>query len=483
LVYDLGEALLVANAHRVQADWSLANFYQVNSAFYGAPYQVYPPVYSYLLLVVSRGLGLMLPHSTPAQQIWPELYAGRLITLLAILAITGLIGLFVKELGKRKATALACGAMFLCFYPVYYWAAFARVDQLAIALSLAGLYLVFKYAKQPGLAVYGAVLLFTLAFFTKQSELAAPVASCLYLLGLPKRTRGLLFTGALVFLNLGLLGLFQLASDGRYLFHVLAQGFFSLSPSVGLHLLIVVLGVYVPIWLTLILSIRKLGFSQPLLCLFGLFTFLLIFSVVKAGSASYYFQELVAFGCIMVALFDGVTVLNQVKLETQLTLTRSAALKRLLHFSAVVALASVQLLIFWLLPLLQPGPLEIQDMNRSAYQEATKFIQATGSTATIFASNPTVLLMAGQPDLVWDTFLYRFGAESGYWNWQPFVDDLSHRRFQLIILEESLESMAPDSALSPWPPHFNELIQSNYHLKQTLYRTNEGPIFYIYEAL
>jgi hypothetical protein len=489
LVYDLGEALLVANAHRVQADWSLANFYQVNSAFYGAPYQVYPPVYSYLLLVVSRGLGLVLPHSIPTQQIWPELYAGRLITLLAILAITGLIGLFVYDLGKRKATALACSAIFLCFHPIYYFGAFGRVEALATALSLAGLYLVFKYAKQPGLAVYGAVLLFSLAFFTKQSELAAPVASCLYLLGAAKRIRGLLFTGALVFLNLGLLGLLQFASDGRYLFHVLAQGFFPFIPITVLTSFAVVFGVYIPIWLVAILGIRKLGFRQPLLILFGLFTFLLSFSVGKFGSASYYFQELIAFGCIMVALFDGVAVFSQFKtqpvLETKPTLTRAAVLVRTLRFGAVVALALAQLLLFWLLQLQLIGPVDFRSSMQPAYREAAELSQAAGPTASIFTTNPAVFLIAGRSDLVWDVFLYRFGVNSGYWSWQPFVDDLNRHRYQLIILEEPLDALAPntDTAPNPWPPHFVELMQSNYHLKQTLYRADGKPLFYIYETV
>jgi hypothetical protein len=150
-----------------------------------------------------------------------------------------------------------------------------------------------------------------------------------------------------------------------------------------------------------------------------------------------------------------------------------------------VGLALAQLLLFWLLQLQLIGPVDFRSSMQPAYQEAAELSQAAGPTAAFFTTNPAVFLMSGRSDLVWDIFLYRFGVSSGYWNWQPFTDDLNHHRFQLMFLEESLADLAPntDTMPNPWPPNFVELMQSNYHLKQILYRVDGKPLFYVYEAL
>lgn len=106
--------------------------------------------------------------------------AGRIWSLLATLAVAGLLFVWVRRETGRLVPAVASALAWLGAPYVSHWAPQFRADLPGLALSLAGIYLV--WSKWDSRAVYAAAPLFVLALYCKQSYLAAPAAGVLALL-------------------------------------------------------------------------------------------------------------------------------------------------------------------------------------------------------------------------------------------------------------------------------------------------------------
>ena len=153
------------------------------------------------------------------------LAAGRGVTLAAAIAIAVLAGSIVftamREIGStsaRVAGAVAAGLMVLTYHPIQQWAVAMRVDLLAIAFSIAGVYLAIV-AGQRTLILCAAILMFVLGVYTKQTELSAPIAAILVAAVVNARStsRALAFgllIGGTVFMIL------QLSTSGGFWHHV-----------------------------------------------------------------------------------------------------------------------------------------------------------------------------------------------------------------------------------------------------------------------
>src|SRR5678809_1535833 len=104
------------------------------------PYTVsnYPPLYPLVL--------------SPFGRVWgPAFWYGRVLSALGVVAASVLVGLVL-----------------LSFPPVSYWASLYRVDALALALSLGGIWVAVRWTGAR-LAVPAAALLLVAAIFTRQS--------------------------------------------------------------------------------------------------------------------------------------------------------------------------------------------------------------------------------------------------------------------------------------------------------------------------
>jgi hypothetical protein len=129
----------------------------------------YPPFY-HLLVRAIAALGIDC------------LAAGRGISLAATIAIAVLAGGISFTAmqdsaltGARIFGSVVAGLMVFTYRPIQEWAVVMRVDMLAIALSMAGVYLGIV-ARQRTITLWIAVLLFVLAVYTKQTELVGPIA-------------------------------------------------------------------------------------------------------------------------------------------------------------------------------------------------------------------------------------------------------------------------------------------------------------------
>jgi hypothetical protein len=201
---DYGEGPLLDQAVR------LARFENIYDRELGsAPYAVanYPPLYVLAQVPWVRLFG-------------PAFWYGRLLSWLSLVISAWLITLLVRALTREWFASVVAGAALLAMPYAVYWAPLFRVDSLALALSLGGLYVLVRRPVRPVTLALAAGLM-TAAVCTRQSyALAAPLAAFVWL-----TTRGggrrqaLRFVAVLagstgiVFLGLHLL------SDGGFLFH------------------------------------------------------------------------------------------------------------------------------------------------------------------------------------------------------------------------------------------------------------------------
>lgn len=168
------------------------------------PYTIanYPPIYPLVLSAVARGAGAAF-------------WYGRLLSWLSIAAAAVLIGAIVHALTGDRAAAAAGGLFLLAFPAASYWASLYRVDALALALSLGGLYACVRRPDARWAIPITAGLL-TAAIFTRQSYgLAAPLAAALWLLGTGRARRAAALIGLVAGLGaVGFLGLEWLTRGG-----------------------------------------------------------------------------------------------------------------------------------------------------------------------------------------------------------------------------------------------------------------------------
>jgi hypothetical protein len=118
--------------------------------------------------------------------------------------------------------ALIGGLSLLAFPPVSYWSALYRVDALALALSLGGVYVTVR--RPAGrLTVPVAGLLLTAAIYTRQSYgLAAPLAACLWLGQAVSWRRGVALAGLIGGLGATLFVVLDQATGGGFAFNVVS---------------------------------------------------------------------------------------------------------------------------------------------------------------------------------------------------------------------------------------------------------------------
>jgi hypothetical protein len=183
------------------------------------PYTVsnYPPLYPAVL--------------SPLSKIWgPGLWYGRLLSALSVVAAAVLVGLILSTLTGDRVAALIGGFVLLAFPPVSYWAALYRVDALALALSLAGVWVVVRWP-DARLGVPTAALLLVAAIYTRQSYgVAAPLAAAVWTVRSVSRRRALALVSLTGGLGAAVFAAFEIATRGGFSFNIVAANLNDYQP-------------------------------------------------------------------------------------------------------------------------------------------------------------------------------------------------------------------------------------------------------------
>ncbi len=281
----------------------------------------YPPLY----LVVLRGVALSGIGM---------LQAGRGISVVSTLVACVLLGYLVRRTCRMSCGSVAAteagtiaGLLPLTLLPVISWSVLMRVDMLALALALGGIFCAAVSFRRPA-AIYAAVGFFVAAAFTKQIYVAGAVAMFLVcLVRSPGRTLRAYAGGAVA--GLVLVGGLEWATEGRFLRHILVYTADTVDPSAALRQTAVWVGAY-PLYAGLTLTacvilwrhflavgsggLRELARMVrereevawlAFLTLYLLLTSLMLVAAGKTGASRNYFIEWMCCWCLWIGWLAG----------------------------------------------------------------------------------------------------------------------------------------------------------------------------------
>ncbi len=457
---DYSEGLVLSGVHRILDHPSISDTYSFNPAFYDTTDLAYPPVFPYLGAFFSWILGY-LPGLQGLSSLDISIYAVRGLTLLGLLSSGALIYATVRLSKARRVVSLTAAGLFFCFHPVIYWGDAGRVDALGLAFVLAGIYTVCRTAPEQAanpksLAFLWALPFFYLAFFTKQSLVAAALAVVVYLFISGRKKHSVLFAG-LLGMGIGLgLAVLAVATRGNYLFFMTMERFTPFSIGQMLAIWGLSLALYWPliglaIWQ--VPAFFKSGGIKRLLVIWGGFALLLSFTIGKAGAADYYFFEALAFLCIMAGI--SFSPLSPISFGWRIPKT------------AVV----LQLLVLLGLAFRLNFQADMQANLRPAYQETSRVLAQYPGQVRIFAELSGPAMASGHYDQVFDHFLYRQLSAANVRDGQALVRDVIQQKFEIMLMGYDvlrLDAQAGYIPSSPWPPGFEQAVQQHYRLLESI---------------
>jgi hypothetical protein len=281
----------------------------------------YPPLY----LVALRGVALSGIGM---------LQAGRGISVASTLVACALLGFLVRRMCRvscgpaaASAAGVIAGLLPLTLLPVLSWSVLMRVDMLALALTLAGIFCACVSFRRPA-AIYAAVGFFVAAAFTKQIYVAGAVAMFFVcLVRSPGSTLRAYAGGAVV--GLALLGGLEWATQGRFLRHILVYTADTVDPSAALRQTALWVGAY-PVYAGLTVTAcvlfwrhflglgrggvrglvrdREDGAWLVFLTLYLLLTSVMLVAAGKTGASRNYFIEWMCCWCLWIGWLAGLVL-------------------------------------------------------------------------------------------------------------------------------------------------------------------------------
>lgn len=393
------------------------------------PYTVanYPPLYPLAVSIVGRLLGFS--YAT-----------GRVVSILATLGCGLAVGLIVLQLTGERAAAAVSSALFFSFPYVVHWGSLGRVDMLALAFSLWGIWAALRWPDSTaGLGL--SVLLLGAAVFTRQSYLlAAPLAMVVHL-ALRDWRRALLFALALGALVLGVGGIFTWRTQGGFFFHVIVANVnaFDLSYALTECLETVALAaplIVVILWGFLYCSRHPEQWPWPGVAYFvGGFASGL--TIGKVGSNVNYLLEWVT----AMSVLGGITLAHR---------EVSRTLRCLLFLTLVFQ-------ILWSLWLGWGFVTYIQ--NRRAVEPEVRQLEAIvrSTSGPVLADEMMSLLVVCGREILFQPFEFTQLALEGKWDQGRFVADIRAGKFALILVTEEVGAVK-----ERWTPEMWAAIRERY---------------------
>ncbi len=372
------------------------------------PYTVtnYPPLYPMAVALVGRLLGFS--YAT-----------GRIVSVLASFGCGLALFLIVLRLtGDRAAAAVAVG-LFLSFPYVVQWGSVGRVDMMALALSLWGIWAAIRRPDSwKGLGL--SLLLLTAAIYTRQSYLLAAPLAVITWLAVRDRRRALLFAAGLAAAVLSLFGLLQWKTGGGFYFHTVAANANPLLIRRAVESMVFTLYRVAPLIVVLLPEVlrfarrREPPFWLPVGYLIG--GSLSALTVGKVGSNVNYFLEWVAAASIVVGV--GIARWRREMPGNVRSVTLS-----LLVLQAIWAIIFGCIRDIQMYRALEPEVRQLENMVCTA-------------PGPVLASEMTSVIVICGRELLLQPLEYTLLATEGKWDQRPLVADIKAGKFSLILIEK-----------------------------------------------
>ncbi len=386
------------------------------------------------------------------------LEAGRGVSVLATLLTGGLIAAVVMRAARpgmarlaRNLGAAAGGLVYFSFWPVIAVSPLLRVDMLAVALSFAGLRCAMPAEGRRG-PYYGAMVLFVMSVFTKQTSLLAPMSMLLVLLLIEPKFALRLFGFGLLAGGIPLAVLTWI-TDGGFLRHLTLYNInrFSLSLMAdqllgqlpqAVFLLLAVVGVVVA-WRQVASGHRRAGFAavrqalrhnlnlraMAMLSLYLVLSTGSLMALGKSGGGLNYYVEWMAVLSVVLGLMVAAVAEQQSPGENNVP-APPRMLGLLVPLLLLAQLAA--------LPVARDfGP------NSPADREKLQALQdRVGAAPKPVLSTDMVMLMQSGKGVPWEPAIFHELASTGLWDEQLIVAMIENHAFSFVITR-------PDSQFTP----------------------------------
>ena len=366
----------------------------------------------------------------------------RLVALLCGIAIALLLVLLTRRWSGSTLLAVAFGLYFIANGVTRAWMPLLRVDLLAIALSLAGLWLC---ARSEGRAWLPCSVTFALALFVKYTALAAPAACVLYLLTRREFRRASLLAGTLAALCLAGFAWMQAATGGLFFFHMFRThpDPYTFRRLFGIFILVEPSVVALaPMLLAFFLTRarRNLFVLLYLLCSIGV----VMMTGGKAGSFINHFLEPIA-ACLLAAALGYKSWAESPRAPRLLPLMPLLAGLVALYLSDAFT-----------------HDARVVPLNVSACPAVYQLVRESPAKF-VLSENVGALVLAGREPWVSNPFVLNQLVRHHELPADPLEQMLAQRKFGMIVLTNDPETMQMAGS-TRWWPRLVRLMDANYRV-------------------
>ena len=435
---DYGEGPLLDQTLRLAG---FENIYR--DSFTSPPYTVstYPPLFQLIQVPLAWIVG-------------PAFWYGRLISILSAVSAATLIGLTLNALTRDRIAAALGGLTFLAFPYILQGSVLNRVDALALAWSLGGLYTTLRW---PGdrKGTWAAGLLFTGAAFTNpRFALVAPFTALVWLWHLQHRREALRLAAIVIGNCLGLFLGLNLFTGGGFILNTVLANWTSFSwytvtsDWVNLYLQ----AGYLVIGCLIFIAIERLGEasrSWPLVTPYCLGS---AFMTLTAGMSNSSAND----------LFEVAAALS---LASGAFIAWAGENYWLKAFLVFVLAVQINLLLNWsrqdYIPALKSKLADIREVQ----QLAQHVREAEGP---ILADEYMGLIPLAGRRLHYQPFEYKQLQAANLWSEASLIDSIKHEEFPVILL---YEPPGWNAISTRWSQEVRNTIYAHYRLEEILART------------
>ena len=425
----LGQGLPIYRLPGPEPPWTVSN---------------YPPLYPLL----NGGLSLVFG---------PAYWYGRALSVLSTAGAGLFAGLIVGSISRDRLSAWVTGLLLPSIPYVGFWSGLARIDSLALMLSLAGLWCVVRWPRHTG-ALVAAVVLLAAAVYTRQTYLlAAPLTAFVWLLGVNRR-RAALFASSLAALVLVIGFLVNRFTGGLFFFNVVTANvnefdwsllaFYGEGLLTDLPVLLAIIVAY------LVVAVRARPGTARVIVPYLLAATIVGLTAAKIGSAPNYLLEFSVAGSLATG-----ALLAWLRLRPRWHLLVTATL-------------TAQLLGLLLFPYLL-YQLEFERMDDAAESQLYEVV-AHAEGSVLADEEMGMLPLVGQPIQLQPFELAQL-AQAGRWNQEPLLANIIDRQYAVILIW-----IIPSFPLEQqrWTDEMLTTIEQAYVIDQRITRSNGETLVY-----
>lgn len=430
-------------------------------------------------------------------------WAARLVSLLAALGSAFLCAMMMRRSSASWPVAIFAAALLLSVPPLQLWATRIKPDVLALFFTSSGLFfgmrsllqsttppLSFRASRFPWMLGLAA-LAFSLAFYTKQTAVAGPLALGIALLAadwrdwrlgtdrelyvwkFPFQHRTLAFALSYLAMVLGAWLVLDFMSGGQYTLHVWWSGGRSQWWSFALFRKIVgLLGFWWP-QMILALLILPLSISRRALFVPACYALVAPLTLLGAGETGAHHNHLLEThlaltlaGCSVLGVALGLLQPHgSAQQAFDASAKATAAGRKASSTRFAVFVASTALLLTGIQVVQSQQPPDWYTGELAATETPERYLDFMRATpGEILADDTGLLFQAGRELRYDDPSTMGPAAKIGKWDQSGLLEEISQKKFSAIMIPVNLERSDIDPS-GRWTPEMLAVIKAHYQLK------------------